>query len=541
MKPRILMLLLLILIFGSGLRLWQLGKIPEGFYSDEALYGYEAYSLSKTGRDQFGYEWPISVAGFGDYRPAAYIWATVPFIKYFGLTEFATRLPSALASIMTLILVFYFVWEVTKKPKIALFATLLLAISPLSLYFGRMAHETNLMTLFIVAGCVCLWKCRQKNGYAVQAMLFFAAAVYTYHSARVFVPLFLLLTYWLFRKTIFQDKRMVVLSLLTLFVFSLPLVNELRNPESWSRIQGVSLWTDPGLIPRINEWRGRVSGFGVPVILSRMLVNKVTIFSLSFVNNYLSHFSPDFLLSKGDPNGVYNTPKSGILYWVDPLLMLIGALVLYKRERRTFWWVGGSILLGLIPDALTRVAPASPRIHLVLPFVVLLSGMGMATLGSLKPKAIYYFVSILLVINTWWFWYQYLLVRPLERSDAWQTGTKEMVLTAQKLAPRFDQIWISRSGWGWIHLVFHTRLDPALWQKQIRIAERNDMGFWWVRDVGKYHLEWLPKPLNTSLHTLYIATPSEFASGIVPMAKIQDPLRHTDIYWLVDSENLAVD
>ena len=81
MKPRILMLLLLILIFGSGLRLWQLGKIPEGFYSDEALYGYEAYSLSKTGRDQFGYEWPISVAGFGDYRPAAYIWATVPFIK----------------------------------------------------------------------------------------------------------------------------------------------------------------------------------------------------------------------------------------------------------------------------------------------------------------------------------------------------------------------------------------------------------------------------------------------------------------------------
>src|SRR3989338_4260655 len=101
MKLRVSVLLTIVVVLGSFLRLWQLGKNPPGFYSDEALYGYEAYSLLKTGRDQFGNFLPISIAGFGDYRPALYIYSTIPFIAIFGLTEFATRLPSAMFSIFT--------------------------------------------------------------------------------------------------------------------------------------------------------------------------------------------------------------------------------------------------------------------------------------------------------------------------------------------------------------------------------------------------------------------------------------------------------
>ena len=35
------------------LRFWKLGTIPEGFHPDEAAYGYNAYSILKTGKDEY--------------------------------------------------------------------------------------------------------------------------------------------------------------------------------------------------------------------------------------------------------------------------------------------------------------------------------------------------------------------------------------------------------------------------------------------------------------------------------------------------------
>ena len=146
-------------------------------------------------------------------------------------------------------------------------------------------------------------------------------------------------------------------------------------------------------------------------------------------------------------------------------------------------------------------------------------------------------VAFLLIFNSLWFWQQYLIVRPVVNERAWQIGTKEMILTANNLAPNYSKVWISRSGWGWIHLVFHTRYDPIVLQNEIKASGRNEFGFWWVSDIGKYHLEWLPQKLGFTNKTLYIGTPVEFKEPVVPIYKIKDK-SGKEIFWFIDETSI---
>ncbi|GAI80456.1 unnamed protein product, partial [marine sediment metagenome] len=83
-----LILVFLIFFFSLFLRLFKLGDFPLSLNRDEAAIGYNAYSILKTGRDEWGEKLPLSFKSFGDYKMPLYIYFTVPFIKIFGLNEF---------------------------------------------------------------------------------------------------------------------------------------------------------------------------------------------------------------------------------------------------------------------------------------------------------------------------------------------------------------------------------------------------------------------------------------------------------------------
>ena len=99
-------LLLIIIALGFGLRVFLVEKRPLGFTWDEAALGYNAYSLLKTGRDEYGKILPIVLKSFGDYKPGLYAYFTVPNVAILGLNEFATRLPSAIFGTLTILVVY---------------------------------------------------------------------------------------------------------------------------------------------------------------------------------------------------------------------------------------------------------------------------------------------------------------------------------------------------------------------------------------------------------------------------------------------------
>lgn len=81
--------------FSSGifLRVYRLSEIPAGFHIDEVRVGWNAYSILKTGRDDWGKSWQLHYNNFGDFRPIGIFYLTIPPVAFIGLSEFATRFP----------------------------------------------------------------------------------------------------------------------------------------------------------------------------------------------------------------------------------------------------------------------------------------------------------------------------------------------------------------------------------------------------------------------------------------------------------------
>src|SRR5688572_6123301 len=133
-------ILIAILALGLVLRLLLLGQHPGGFAADEAAQGYDAYSLLKTGKDQWGVSWPIvSFRSFADFKAPLQTYLMLLPVALFGLTEFATRLPSALVGTMAIFVIYLLAGEIFKNKKIALLSALILATSPWHLQFSRTA------------------------------------------------------------------------------------------------------------------------------------------------------------------------------------------------------------------------------------------------------------------------------------------------------------------------------------------------------------------------------------------------------------------
>src|SRR4030042_5000305 len=153
--------ILLILILAFFLRFYSFPSIPLGFSPDEASFGYDAYSLLKTGKDQWGHKLPLVLESFGDFKSPLYTYMAIPFISIIGLTKFAVRLPNALLGTAAVYVTYLLVKTIKnyfdKKLeignwKLETYASLLLAISPWHIMMSRGAFEANLTTFFLPLG-----------------------------------------------------------------------------------------------------------------------------------------------------------------------------------------------------------------------------------------------------------------------------------------------------------------------------------------------------------------------------------------------------
>ena len=111
MNTKYMALVILIVIMGlaATLRVWRLGVDGRPLLWDEAALGYNAYSILKTGKDEYGTFLPLSIRSFDDYKPPLYTYLTVPSVALFGLSVWSTRLPSAVMGILAVVGVYFLV------------------------------------------------------------------------------------------------------------------------------------------------------------------------------------------------------------------------------------------------------------------------------------------------------------------------------------------------------------------------------------------------------------------------------------------------
>ena len=188
MNNKIYLLFVIVIVsIGLILRTVGLDNSPPSLGFDEASLGYNAYSILKTGKDEYGNWFPLSLRSFNDYKPALYAYLTVPFIYFLGLNAVAVRFPSAIAGTISIIFLFLILRKYIKNKWFTLFCFFVLSLEPWRLHFSRNAFETNLSAMFFSIGAYLLLTAKSKIRMLFCAM-FFSLAAYSYHSARLSAP-----------------------------------------------------------------------------------------------------------------------------------------------------------------------------------------------------------------------------------------------------------------------------------------------------------------------------------------------------------------
>lgn len=488
-------LIIAILVLASILRLVSLDKFPSGFNADEAALGYNAYSLIETGKDEHGESWPLVFRSFDDYKPPLYVYLTIPFVKIFGLNVYSVRLPSAIAGILSVWLIYLVSIKLFKDKKyLPEISAFILATSPWHLHFSRGAWEVNISTFLILLGFHFYLKSKENINYLYLFVLTFVLSLYTYHSARVIAPI-LGLSLVLIDLKYFLDKKNLKTALLALavgIILALPVATQLLSKEGQSRFSGVSIFADSGPLSWVHEMRR--TDPNPDSTFTKIKYNRYFAYAGKFVQNYFSHFSPNFLFVTGDKIDRSRVPGFGQMLSVTGPLALIGLINLLGRRRsKTSLLILSWLAISPVAASLTYQSPHALRSqNMVIPLTLLISLGIFQTLQYIKNSKFSRNSSIFILIAIFIYQYSqylnsYFYRYSRELPIAWQAGFSEIASYTKENYDKYDKIIITnRYDQPYILIAFFQKYPPEKLQEELVMSERDEFGFSTGLKFGKY-------------------------------------------------------
>lgn len=551
MHYRTYSVLLLIVILAFFMRFYKVTEIPPSLNWDEASIGYNAYSILKTGRDEWGQLLPVHFKSYGEYKLPAQIYISIPAIAVFGLNELGVRITPVIYGTLTVLIMFFLGKALFQSSIVGLISTFLLAISPWHIHLTRASFESSFATFWITLGMWLLVLGFKKQKWFILSMAPFALSVFTYNAARIFTPLFLVTISFIYRKTLAKFKEIVILSIVIFGVFLLPLTPFLLSGERSARYKLVSITDDPGLIPRINENRGKTN---LPPPFPRLIHNKVAYISFYFVRNYISHFTPQFLFTAGAPHKQHHVQNMGQLYVFQAPFLLLGFIALFYLKNNFRWLLTSWLLLAFLPVSATGDSiPHALRTLIAVPFYQLFSAFGIyQSYLWLKKEASFWqsaaislIVFILIVIQFSSYINNYYQIYPKEYSRDWQYGYTQVVQYIKDHKDEYDLIVFTRH-YGEPHMftLFYLNYDPAKYQNDpnlvrfetydwVRVLKFDKFYFPDLGDKGTQFADILAE--NPGKKILFIGKPGDFPKEL-PRLLTVDFLSGNRAFDLVESE-----
>lgn len=472
--------LTIITLLGTLLRFYKLGDIPIGFHRDEAMLGYTAYSILKTGLDMNGTVFPLHLASF-IYSPAGYSYASIPFVFLFGLTPFATRFASAFFGTLTIILTFFLVRKLLSQRKfaspIALLASAVLSISPWHINLSRTATENTIVVFFLTLGVLLylLWIKNNRWIYLLLSYISFSFTLTLYQAPRAFLPLFIPLLYILYQK---KWKGLLQNTALYCCFIIIPILLILSSSNLSLRLRTVSIFgTDQTKL--ITDEQIREDGVShTPILLTRILHNKFTGYSHQFITNYFAHFSYPFLFTDDALPLRYKVPGASLLYLIELPLLLVGIWFLLINERKMAPVIIGWILLAPIGSALTfDDVPNLQRTLIVQPVLAFLIAYGIYSLMTLRKFMVPIIVALIALYSIQFtsYLHAYYIHQIIHQPYYRQEGYKELVSKVNTLLPSFTKAIITnRETAPTLFFLFFGNYNPKQFQDDTRRTTMKD-------------------------------------------------------------------
>ncbi len=530
-KNHINFLFILVVILSFILRFWNLSGNPPALTWDEVSWGYNAYTLGLTGRDEFGRIPVTYLESFGDFKPPVYAYLSVIPVWIVGLSEFSTRFASAFFGSITILVVFFLVLEIfyssSNKKYYALATTFLLAISPWHILLSRAAFEANIASFFIILGTlIFLFSARDiKNvRFMVVSFLCFVFAMYTFNTSRVFLPLFGLFLIIYKRKSLIKSWKVVVLSAILPCILLVPLALFLITPQAKLRYEEVNIFSDIKVIERVNKEAENIGNS----LLSKIIYNRRFAYGVEYLNHYLDNLNPIFLFIKGDGNPKFSIQDVGQMYiWELPFL-IVGVFILIRKKEGSWLIVPVWLLMGILPAATARETPHALRIETTLPMFQIFVAYGLVQTAlymqhkkNLVKNTFYTGFGAMVLVCFIYFLHNYFNHYPEKYASEWQYGYKQAINFTEKQKNKYKNIYFTKDlGRPYMYVLFFGKYPPETLIEKGSI-EREALGFVHVNTLDKYiFADTFPEPEEGNL---YITTVSKIPENSKIVARFYQP------------------
>ena len=446
-------LLLLIVLFAFLLRFANVANNPPSLNWDEASIGYNAYSILQTGKDEYGNFLPSSIRSFDDYKPPVYAYLTVPSIAVFGLSEFAVRFPAVIFGALSVLILYFLTREIlvglTKpvRESVSLLSAFFLCVSPWHLQFSRAAYEGNIGLFFLMTAFYLFLVSARRKYFLIFSSVLFVLSVYSYHSFRLVVPLFMVSLIAIFYKELLNKKTLVIISGVIFSILVLPVYLSFVNPEgSKARLSMVSIFAESGALQ--NNLNNLQIARQNNDFIGEVINNRRVFFAREMAKGYFDHFTPNFLFVTGANSNHHHAYNFGMMYLWDLPFLLLGIYFLLRGFDKYILSLFLFLLIAPMPAAITTGTPHGVRaIAMVLPLIFFV-GAGFFSFLEVLPKvknkllrnAILGGVFILFLFNFVIYLHQYHIETPRIYGYFWSVGSNEAIIEAKQIDASYEKI-----------------------------------------------------------------------------------------------------
>ncbi len=374
---------------------------------------------------------------------------------------------------------------------------ILIAVSPWSMHFSRVAYEAHLAMAFYVLGLCCYVQAVKKGlknqrWWLVATAAVWSLALLTYHSYQVFLPLLalgLVVTHW---RAVQKFDRVGVLiagcigtlTLLLLILGGVVAANAVKN-------QGITPFSKISLLEQATAFR---AASGMPAPVQKLLFNSYTEAAVRFSQNYATSFSGTFFFVHGSNHGDHNPGNSNNTHLFVAPMLVVGAVTLWQqRKSKVTQIIGLWFFLALVPASLTISPLHEVRMAAVFPVLELVAGIGIVALfhalqSSVLQKLFVSSLCFLLMVSAVRTFISYVSIAPQTAVDTtrYHILARELYSLQQLGMPVITQ---SPSSSPYIWYLFENKIDPNVTQTQLVHYPPTDEGFMHVASIGNISFE----------------------------------------------------
>ena len=337
--------------------------------------------------------------------PIAVYWSSL-FLRFLPFNEAWIRFPTALLAIINIGLMMYLVNFLFRKKYLAILSGILLATTPAFFVNSRLFLDNIYPVTFVVLWLIFLFK--SKSFLAGLALGF---GIHSYHAAKIFMPLYLILSSWK------KSKLLLILGFLIPIILFIP----------WLKAHPDTLTNQVSYVSSIDKQIGT-----------------------NFVRNYLSYFDSAILFTTGDKTLIHSTGRTGVFLFPLVFLLVFGALCAVRQKD----YFSELVLIGFLTYPLAPALINDPgrisRALVVIPFGILLSIYGVKFMYESKEKLLksilytllsFIFLSFIFFLNDYFGNYR---VRSRAVFNNNVGGAFESVLKSTQIRP-VEKIYIDKN------------------------------------------------------------------------------------------------